>query len=134
LLRGTALLTGAAAAGSVILLLYGKPLLRLWLHTDLGIGRAVLWAISAWIVTQSLVRVPILLLNGLSLIRFQIGTLAVVTVLAFALKFALAPYLGVGGILWGTSIAIVVIAVPASIWRIYRWADHAARQEILAAE
>jgi len=134
LLRGTALLTGAAAAGSVILLLYGERLLRLWLHADLGIGRAMLWAISAWIVTQSLVRVPILLLNGLSLIRFQIGAFAVVTVLAFALKFALAPYLGVGGILWGTSIAVVVIAVPASIWRIYRWADHAARQEILAAE
>jgi O-antigen/teichoic acid export membrane protein len=131
LLRGTALLTSAAMAGSFILLLYGKPLLRLWLHTDLGIGRAVLWAISAWIVTQALVRVPILLLNGLSLLRFQIGAFALVTLLAFSLKFALAPYLGVGGILWGTSISILVIAVPASIWRIYRWADHAARQEIL---
>jgi len=129
LLRGSALMVGAAAAGSSILLLFGEPLLRLWLHANLGIGRALLWAIAGWIVTQALARVPMLLLNGLSLIRFQIGALAVMTTLALALKFALAPYLGVAGILWGTSIAVVVIAVPASIWRIYRWADHSARQE-----
>jgi O-antigen/teichoic acid export membrane protein len=131
LLRSTAMLVGAAAAGSAVLLLYGEPLLRLWLHANLGIGRTLLWAISAWILTQSLVRVPHLLLNGLSLIRFQIGVFTVATLIAFALKFALAPYLGVAGILWGTSIVVLLIVVPASIWRIYRWADHAAKHEIL---
>jgi len=134
LLRATALLVGTTAAGSSIFILYGEPLLRLWLHANLGIGRPLLWAISAWVVTQALVRVPILLLNGLSLIRFQIGVLSVMTLVAVVLKFVLAPYLGVAGILWGTSIAVLFIAFPASIWRIHRWADQSARQENLAAE
>ncbi len=129
LLRSTAMLVGAAAAGSAVLLLYGERFLRLWLHANLGIGRTLLWAISAWIVAQALIRVPHLLLNGLSLIRFQIGVYSVVTLIAFALKFALAPYLGVAGILWGTSIAFVLVALPASIWRIYRWADQSAKAE-----
>ncbi len=73
LLRGTALMVGSTAAGSVILLLWGERLLRLWLREDLGIGAALLLAISAWVVTQALLRVPSLLLNGLLLIRFQIG-------------------------------------------------------------
>jgi O-antigen/teichoic acid export membrane protein len=134
LVRGSALQVGIAAAGSFILLLFGKPLLRLWLHADLGIGLALLLAVSAWILSQALIRVPLLLLNGLSLIRFQIGMSLAGTLLAFALKFALAPYLGVAGILWGTTIAVLVIVVPASVWRIYRWADHAARQEVAIAE
>ena len=133
LLRGSALLVGVTAAGSSILLLYGEPLLRWWLHANLGIGRTLLWAISAWILAQSLVRVPVLLLNGLLLIRFQIGMCLIAGLVGLALKFALAPYLGVAGILWGTSITAVVIAVPASIWRIYRWADYSARQELKTA-
>jgi O-antigen/teichoic acid export membrane protein len=134
LLRGSALMTGLAMAGSAILLLFGKPMLRLWLHADLGIGSALLWAVSIWVVTQTVVRTPLLLLNALHLIRFQIGMSLATTVLAFGLKFVFAPYLGVSGILWATSFAVMVIAVPASVWRIYHWADHAARQELAVAE
>jgi O-antigen/teichoic acid export membrane protein len=128
LLRGTALMVGTTAAGSVILLLWGERLLRLWLRADLGIGTALLWAISAWVIAQALLRVPNLLLNGLMLIRFQIGVFSVATLISFVLKFALAPHLGVAGILWGTSIAVLLIGFPASIWRIYRWA-RTTRQE-----
>jgi O-antigen/teichoic acid export membrane protein len=125
-----ALLTGAAVAGSAILLLYGERLLRLWLHANLGIGRGLLWAISAWIVTQALVRVPNLLLNGLLLIRFQTVVFAIATAAALGLKFALARRLGVAGILWGTSIAVLVIVVPAGLWRIWRWAKDAGAEGV----
>jgi O-antigen/teichoic acid export membrane protein len=129
LLRGTALMVGATAAGSVILLLWGERLLRLWLHADLGIGTALLWAISAWVVTQALLRVPGLLLNGLLLIRFQIGVFSVATLVSFALKFLLVRWLGTAGILWGTSIAGLLITFPASMWRIYRWARQSSAQQ-----
>jgi O-antigen/teichoic acid export membrane protein len=134
LFRGSALLAGGALAGSVVLVLFGEPLLRLWLHANLGIGKNLLLAVSAWVTAEALVRIPTLLMNGLALLRFQIALSSAMTLTAFALKFALAPLLGVGGILWGTSIAILLIGIPGSIWRIYRWADHSARHErILAA-
>jgi O-antigen/teichoic acid export membrane protein len=124
LVRGSALLVGLTVVGSSLLLVYGERLLRLWLHTDLGIGIGLLWAIAAWVLAQALVRIPNLLLNGLSILRYQIAVSSVVTLVAFALKFALAPYLGVAGILWGTSAAVLVIGIPALIWRILRWAAH----------
>jgi O-antigen/teichoic acid export membrane protein len=128
LLRGTALLTGAAVAGSAVLILFGEKLLRLWLGADL-VGGALLWAISAWVVAQALVSVSNLLLNGLLLIRFQIAVFSIATAIAFMLKFLLAPHLGVAGILWGTSVVVPLVVFPAGVWRIYRWADHAATQE-----
>jgi O-antigen/teichoic acid export membrane protein len=122
LLRGSALLVGLTLAGSSLLLIFGERLLRWWLHTNLGIGSGLLWAISAWALAQALVRIPILLLNGLSILRYQIAVFSAATLLAFALKFALAPYLGVAGILWGTTIVVFLIVIPASIWRIWQWA------------
>jgi O-antigen/teichoic acid export membrane protein len=124
LLRGSALLVGLSLAGSAVLLLYGEPLLRWWLHTNLGISKSLLWAISAWVVAQALIRIPILLLNGLSLLHYQIAIVSIATALALALKFALAPYFGVAGILWGTTAAVFLIVIPASVWRIRRWVMH----------
>ena len=129
LLRSSALLTGVAVAGCTVLVLFGERLLRLWLHANLGIGRTLLWAIAAWIVTQALVRVPFLLLNGLSQIRFQAVLFAIATTAAFVLKFALAGKLGVAGILWGTSLAVLLIAFPAMLWRIRHWARHPEQEQ-----
>jgi O-antigen/teichoic acid export membrane protein len=131
LLRGSALLASVTVAGSAVLILFGQPLLRLWLHADLGIGQPLLWAISVWVLAEALARVQNLLLNALALVRFQIVVTAIATPLAWALKFALAPWLGVAGILWGTSVTALLIGIPAGIWRIYRWADHSARQEAM---
>jgi len=52
----------------------------------------------------------------------QIGVVAIATALACALKFALAPYFGAAGILWGTAAAAFPVVIPASAWRIWRWA------------
>ncbi|MGA7566631.1 MAG: hypothetical protein WBW53_11290 [Terriglobales bacterium] len=125
-LHGSALLAGITLVGSVLLVVYGERLLRWWLHTNLGIGSGLLFAISAWVLAQALLRVPNLLLNGLSILRYQIVMFSVATVLAFALKFALAPHFGVAGILCGTTTTILLIVIPASIWRVWRWAIHRA--------
>jgi O-antigen/teichoic acid export membrane protein len=126
-LRAAALLVGISAAGSAILLVYGERLLRWWLHTNLGIGRALLWAISIWILAQAFSRVPHLLLNGLSIVRYQIAACSLATLLAFGLKIVMAPYLGAAGILWGTTATAFLIYLPAGLWRISRWAKHFAR-------
>jgi O-antigen/teichoic acid export membrane protein len=128
---GTALLTGIACAGSVVLVVWGGPLMRLWLHADLAIGRGLLVAIAAWVLAQALIRVPHLLLNGLLMVEFQTVALTVALATAFALKFALAGRLGVGGLLWGTSLSLVLIFFPALAWRIRQWA-HSTAEELPA--
>ncbi len=89
---GITLMTGVTVAGSVILLVWGQTLLKLWLHTDLGIGIGLLWAVAVWIIAQALFRVPHNLLNGLLLIRYQTVVFAVALGAALALKFVLAQF------------------------------------------
>jgi O-antigen/teichoic acid export membrane protein len=123
LFQGSALLVGLTLAGSALLLVYGERLLRWWLRTNLGITSGLLWAIAAWVVAQAMFRVPNLLLNGLSILRYQIAMFSAATASAWVLKFVLAPRLGVAGILWGTTMVVFLIIIPASLWRIGRWAE-----------
>jgi O-antigen/teichoic acid export membrane protein len=129
--RSGALLVGVSVAGCAVLVLFGERLLRLWLHTNLGIGRPLLWAVAGWILAWTLVRIPFLLLNGLSLVRFQTVLFAIATAIALALKFVLAKPLGVPGILWATSAAVLLIVFPASLWRLWHWARHPEEKESL---
>lgn len=129
---GTALLTGVAAAGGAVLVIWGKPLLKLWLHTNLGIGTGLLVAIAAWLLVQALVRVPHLLLNGLSVLRYQAIVFSVALVVAFALKFALSGRFGVAGILWGTTLSMLAIALSAVLWRVRHWTRTGKAQESCA--
>jgi O-antigen/teichoic acid export membrane protein len=124
LFRGSALLIAITVAGSAILLVYGERMLRWWLHDTLGIGHTLLWTVAAWVFAQALVRVPCLLLNGLSIIRYQVLLSTAATALAFALKFLLGSRLGVAGILWGTTASVLLIVFPAVTWRVFHWARH----------
>ena len=134
LARGTTLVTGTAIAGSAVIVLFGGPLLRLWLGTSLGISTSLLWVMAAWIVSLSLVRVQILLLNALRIIDFQIAVFGMATVLAVTLKFVLAPIMGIAGILLATAVTFPFIVLPAMIWRIGRLRGTDAGLSMLAPE
>ncbi len=121
LTRGTGLMISVALGGGALLLLLGKPVLRLWLRTDLGINQGLLIAIAAWILAQALNRVPNVFLNAVSVVRFQAMVGSIATVVAYLLKFFLASRVGVGGILWGTTSSILLIVLPANLWRIRKW-------------
>jgi O-antigen/teichoic acid export membrane protein len=121
LLRGMVLLTACAAAGSAILLIFGRPVLDLWLHGGLTLGQDVLWAMTAWIVLWALGHVLHLFLNALGVVWFQVAVALVSSGLAFALKLALAPRLGIAGILLATAISCGLTFLPAYLWWVWRW-------------
>jgi O-antigen/teichoic acid export membrane protein len=121
LARGTALILSAAVAGSAILVVFGIPLLKFWLKSDVGIDQSTLWVMAIWIVSLSFVRVQMLLLNALRIMKFQIGVFAIATTISLVLKFALAPRYGVAGILVSTAVTFPIIVLPAMLWRIGRW-------------
>ncbi len=121
LFRGMALLTGITGVGSLVLVLLGPMLLKIWLHSNLGIGRSLLWAISAWVLAQAVIRVPHLFLNAVSIMKFQIVVSALASGLALALKPFLAARLGVAGILWGTSAMVGIVMLPAFLSHGLKW-------------
>ncbi|MBS1804657.1 MAG: hypothetical protein JST28_14940 [Acidobacteria bacterium] len=125
---GTVLLVTITCAGCVVLVGWGGPLLRLWMQADLGIGRGLLIAIAFWVLVQALIRVPHLLMNGLLMVKYQTVAFTLALPMAFVLKFALARELGTVGILWGTSLSLLIIFFPAAAWRIRQWAKHATEE------
>jgi O-antigen/teichoic acid export membrane protein len=120
LANGSILVTGAAVAGSCVIVLLGEPLLKFWLKTDIGIDHSLLWAMAVWIVSLSLVRVQVLLLNALQIMKFQIGVFAVATLIALPLKFVLAKQFGISGILIATAATFPIVVLPAILWRVGR--------------
>jgi len=72
-------------------------------------------------VAQAMVRIPALLLNGLSILRFQIWAAGLTTALAIALKVLLVPDLGTAAILWGTTATVFLISTPTYLLRLERW-------------
>ncbi len=124
LARGSLLVTCAAVAGSSIIVLFGPTLLSIWLRADIGIDQSMLWVMAIWIVSLSLVRVQILLLNALRITQFQIFIFTLATIISLSLKFILAPRFGIAGILFATAATFPVIILPAMLWRIARWRNN----------
>lgn len=119
---GAALLVAACAlTGGLVLVVFGQRLVALWMGDALRIGQDVFWAMFAWILILSLARVVDVLLTGLGAVWFQARTAIACSVLAFALKLALAPVLGVAGILGATACAYVAVCMPAYIWWVAKW-------------
>jgi O-antigen/teichoic acid export membrane protein len=121
LLRGSALVIGLSIAGSALIGFFGRPILRVWLKSDIGFEQSLLWAIGAWIVAMSLARVQMLLLNALRIIDFQLILVLIATTISVGLKFVLAPRYGVSGILISSAITVPLIILPGTVWRIAQW-------------
>jgi len=118
---GSLLVTTAAIAGSSVLVFLGPMFLKFWLKTNIGIDQSLLYVMGFWIVSISLLRVQILLLNALRIMQFQIFVSAFATLIAVTLKVVLAPRYGIAGILMATAATFPIIAFPAIIWRLARW-------------
>ena len=121
ILGGAIVVTLCALSGGAILVLFGEPLLDLWMGGGMKLGQDVLWAMSAWIAMLSLGRIVDVLLNGLGAVWFQARVAIAYSALAFFLKFQLAPHFGVAGILASTAIAYGLTYAPAYIWWLTRW-------------
>jgi O-antigen/teichoic acid export membrane protein len=121
LLRGTMAVAVLAVGGSAVIIGFGAPVLRWWLHADLHIPPLLFWAMAAWIVFLSLPRVAGLLLNAVSVFRGQLIAQGIMTVLALSLKFVLSERFGAAGILAATPLVALVVVCPAYAWMAARW-------------
>jgi O-antigen/teichoic acid export membrane protein len=118
---GTLATVGCTLVGAVLLIAFGQPALRLWLHADLHLSGGLIWAMAAWIVALAVPRVAGLLLNAVSILRFQLTMVAIAAAVAFGLKIISARQIGVAGILAAMPCAWAVVIWPSYIWRAWRW-------------
>ncbi|OYV25176.1 MAG: hypothetical protein B7X08_06670 [Acidocella sp. 20-63-7] len=101
-----------ALAGSATLVSVGAPVLRWWLHQDLNISSAMLWAMAAWITLLALPQIPGQLLNATLQLRPQAFVLALVAAIGLVLKYFAAMRFGVVGILCVSPLLWLVLVIP----------------------
>ncbi len=121
LLRGTLAMAALAGGGSALIIAFGAPVLRWWLHKDLDLPGTLFLAMGAWITVQAMPRVAGLLLNAVSALRGQVLAQAAATAASLGLKFLAAKQFGVAGILGATPLVWVFIVWPSYAWLAARW-------------
>jgi O-antigen/teichoic acid export membrane protein len=117
---GTATVLVLSISGSGLIVAFGAPVLRWWLHQDLHLSTALLWSMAAWITGMTLTYVPGSLLNAALKLKSQILLLSVTAVAGFGLKFLAAHLFGITGILLVTPLLWFALVVPIYLWLAWR--------------
>ncbi|WP_298283975.1 lipopolysaccharide biosynthesis protein [Acidocella sp.] len=114
--RGLAATLGLSVGGALLIVLFGRPVLIFWLHSDLHLGMAMMWAMAGWIVALTLTNVPGVLLSAAHRIWPQIWVYGVAALLGFGAKYLLAPRFGVVGVLAVAPVVWVLWTAPMLGW------------------
>lgn len=91
----------------LVLIIVGPTLIPLWAGGEAP-SRQLLFALAFYNVATSVSSAYAILLNATNIVRLQALTGSAMAVSAVALKIVLARHLGVSGVAWGTSIALLV--------------------------
>lgn len=107
-------LSGVASA---ILVIFGRPVLRLWTGSEVDVGFPLLLGMGVWAVLNNSLTAVAMLLNGATVMRFQLATAVAMMVVSLGASIVGAMLYGVAGIIWGTVLAYVLCtAIPTAIY------------------
>jgi O-antigen/teichoic acid export membrane protein len=113
LVRSTVVSVGLSASASAVLLVFARDILRLWVGPVFEPPFMMLLGMALWAVVSSGFSSAAMLLNGASVIRFQVIVATVMAVVSILASIGLARLVGVTGIIWGTLLAYLACnAVP----------------------
>lgn len=118
-LRRSALAAGALTGGvSLLLVAFGPWFVDLWLGSEIQPDRLLLLAFGVWMTISSLGSAYLMVLNGAQIVRFQAVVLAGMTVTNIGLSLALAPTLGIAGIVLSSAIAYFFLVLLPTAWKV----------------
>jgi len=104
----TLLVTGLL---SVLLVLFGGQIVRLWVGPEILPPFLLLLGLGIWMVIMAAGNAVAMFLNGAGIVRFQVICATLMTAGAILGKVFLAQRIGIPGIVWGTIIAYTVFVV-----------------------
>lgn len=114
--RSVLMALGLAALASLVLVLAGPTLLRLWVGQAVVPPLMLFVALAVWKVVEAGGNAVAVYLNGAHVIGLQVVVAIAVAICALSLKFWLIPIYGVAGAVWATVVAYLVFAaVPYAI-------------------
>jgi O-antigen/teichoic acid export membrane protein len=116
----TAISLAVTGTASVALLIFGREVLRLWVGSQVDPSFWLLAGFAAWAVLSNAFATVGTLLNGATLMRFQVLTALVMAPVSVVLSVVMANWIGVTGVIWGTVIAYAFCSAIPTIWYLPR--------------
>jgi len=111
LIRSLKLTASVTAAYSLVLVLFGRPIIRLWAGPEVVPSLALLLGLGVWTVFSTSGNAVAMFLNGCNRIGFQAVTGSLMAVAALAAKIAFGKTMGLPGIIWGTLAAYAAFII-----------------------
>ena len=102
---------------SVVLVLMGPMVLDLWVGSGVKASFALMLGMAVWAVLSNSFNAVAMLMNGASVIGFQVATALSMAVVSLGASILFANLFGVAGIIWGTVAAFVLCtALPTALY------------------
>ena len=120
LIRTTALGVVVTTASSAFLLIFGRDVLQIWLGPVFDPPFMLLLGMALWAIVNTAFTSISMVLNGATVIGFQVVTATIMAGASIAASIVLAGRFGVSGIIWGTLLAYVVCAALPTLWYLPR--------------
>ena len=117
LILSLVVVTLVTGLSSLLLVVFGNALLRLWVGETVTVSFWLLLGLGVWMVLSTAGNAVAMFLNGTNRIGFQVVTASLLGVVTLGLKILLTRQIGLPGIIWGTVVAyIVCTVVPMAVY------------------
>jgi O-antigen/teichoic acid export membrane protein len=111
---------GVTVPLAILLVPLGGPILHAWAGAAIDPGVLLLVGLGVWMVLGASGTAVAMLLNGASVVRFQVVSALSMAVLNVALSIVLARWIGLAGVIWGTIIAYTVCELVPQLYVVPR--------------
>jgi O-antigen/teichoic acid export membrane protein len=102
---------------SIILVIFGPRIIRLWVGPGINPSFLLLLAMGIWTTMSAVWGALAMFLNGANLLQFQLVCVSSMAISALGAKIWLAQAVGLPGIVWGTIIAFLLFcAIPYTFY------------------
>ncbi len=101
----------------LILVSFGPQIIHLWVGDQVAPSFSLLLGFGAWSIVANVGGVVAMLLNGMTVVRFQVITAGITATVAITLKIVLARQIGLEGVVWASVIASTLCTlIPTSLY------------------
>jgi len=119
----------SSALLSLILVVGGKPIIRLWVGQTITPDLALMIALATWTIIYNVSSAFSMLFSAANAIRFQVVWALLMAVVNLALSVVLTRQFGAIGVVLGSIISYLVCIFPVYFWKVPRlFAELEARQ------
>lgn len=108
-------------SSALIILVFSNQILKIWVGDVVSPPSALLTGFAGWLILYSVLNPFAMLMNGASIVKFQVITTVFMTIVNIIVSIVLVQRIGAAGPIWGTVISLSLCVLLPTIWYFIRF-------------